>query len=275
MSYPSGYDHGWFDNAITVNILNRLLILLSVFLIACTPEDPIPVEDPIVPAVVIVEEEIVVVPEVIITPPEPPEEVTEVVVVVEVEPDYKVKGREQLAGIKTKFTKPRYSRTYKVKYDLYFYKYTKMYLPLHDPAMVKSLCMAESNLNPLAESGVGAKGLCQHMDATWKENMGNLGLSGNVFDPELNVQATAYYLGKMRRMWKAPRSEEDRMFLAKASYNAGAGHLIKAQRICGGPAEYEEIAICLHVVTGHHSVETLTYVERNHMFYRELIWNGL
>jgi membrane-bound lytic murein transglycosylase F len=40
------------------------------------------------------------------------------------------------------------------------------------------------------------------------------------------------------------------------------GHLIKAQRLCGNSALYEEIVRCLPQVTGRHSVETITYVRR-------------
>lgn len=49
--------------------------------------------------------------------------------------------------------------------------------------------------------------------------------------------------------------------IAAASYNAGAGHLIKAQKLCGGGNLYRVIIPCLPQVTGHHSMETIGYVE--------------
>lgn len=54
----------------------------------------------------------------------------------------------------------------------------------------------------------------------------------------------------------------DRMMISMASYNAGAGHLIKAQRICGGGNLYKQIIPCLPQVTGRHSKETIDYVEQ-------------
>ena len=50
--------------------------------------------------------------------------------------------------------------------------------------------------------------------------------------------------------------------LAAASYNAGAGHLIKAQRLCDGRNLYREIIPCLPQVTGRHSAETIDYVQK-------------
>ena len=54
----------------------------------------------------------------------------------------------------------------------------------------------------------------------------------------------------------------DRFMLAAASYNAGAGHLIKAQRACNNARNYPEIIICLPDITGHHANETKDYVRK-------------
>ena len=68
-------------------------------------------------------------------------------------------------------------------------------------------------------------------------------------------------MGQLHRTWKAPRPAMDRMMISMASYNAGAGHLIRAQRICGGGNLYAQIIPCLPQVTGRHSKETIDYVE--------------
>lgn len=61
--------------------------------------------------------------------------------------------------------------------------------------------------------------------------------------------------------WSSPRPNIDRLELAQASYNAGAGNIIKAQKECGGKVLYEDIIECLPQVTGHHSKETITYIK--------------
>lgn len=134
--------------------------------------------------------------------------------------------------------------------------------------------MAESNLKPLAVSPVGAKGLCQFMDPTWREVSTNLNFpkQSTAFDWKLSIQAAAYYDMRLHRIWRSPRSQADRWNLTLASYNAGAGNLIKAQKRCGLASGYEDIVACLHLVTGHHSLETIGYVKRINRFYRELLF---
>lgn len=79
--------------------------------------------------------------------------------------------------------------------------------------------------------------------------------------PDVSIRAAGYYMGRLHRTWKAPRPQIDRHMIAMASYNAGAGHLIKAQTLCGNGALYREIIPCLPQVTGHHSRETIQYVD--------------
>lgn len=101
------------------------------------------------------------------------------------------------------------------------------------------------------------------MPGTWAQVTRELGWTGiSPRDAKYAVQAGAYYMAKLKRSWKSPRPAMDRHQLAQASYNAGMGHLVSAQRLCGGPALYAEIIRCLPQVTGRHSAETITYVER-------------
>ena len=69
-------------------------------------------------------------------------------------------------------------------------------------------------------------------------------------------------MARLKRGWSSPRPAYDRHLLAMASYNAGFGNLLKAQRACGGGVLYAEIIACLPQITGHHSNETITYVQR-------------
>lgn len=128
----------------------------------------------------------------------------------------------------------------------------------------KAQLYQESLLDPDAVSPVGATGLAQFMSGTWGDVSRQMGLPRGISprDAKYAIDAGAFYMARLQRTWSAPRPFMDRHKLAQASYNAGAGHLIKAQRLCGGPALYADIIKCLPQVTGHHSRETITYVER-------------
>ena len=121
-------------------------------------------------------------------------------------------------------------------------------------------------------SQVGAAGICQFMPATWRDAKSALNISQavSVFHPEYNIQAAAYYMGTQYRIWKSPRPMADRHNLATAGYNAGAGHLISAQKLCGNPSTYKLIIPCLPQVTGKNSKETMDYVTHIRGFYAEL-----
>lgn len=127
----------------------------------------------------------------------------------------------------------------------------------------KAQLYQESLFDPLAVSPVGAAGLAQFMPATWDQIARELGLgSVSPHDSRYAITAGAYYMAKLSRSWKSERSDLDRQRLAMASYNAGMGNLLKAQRACGGHNDYPRIIACLPEITGHHSKETITYVER-------------
>ena len=160
----------------------------------------------------------------------------------------------------------------KSKYDGFFITYTKRYLPGVDPDLIKAQCWQESRFKENAVSQVGAAGICQFMPGTWRDARKSLALSEaiSVFHPEYNIQAAAYYMGVQYKMWRSLRPPEDRHNLAVASYNAGAGHLISAQKLCGNPSLYKDIIPCLPRVTGKNSKETMDYVVHIRNFYSQL-----
>ncbi len=127
----------------------------------------------------------------------------------------------------------------------------------------KAQLFQESRLDPDAVSPVGARGLAQFMPGTWDQVRRELRL-GSAASPhhDIAIEAGAYYMARLRKGWSSPRPQEDRQQLAQASYNAGMGNLLKAQRACGGPNLYAEIIACLPDITGRHSTETITYVDR-------------
>lgn len=86
----------------------------------------------------------------------------------------------------------------------------------------------ESRFDPKAESWVGAKGLLQLMPATAKE----MGIkTGSIENPEANIAGGVKYLRKMLDRFDRSIPMRQRIRFALASYNAGYGHVIDAQRL--------------------------------------------
>lgn len=146
------------------------------------------------------------------------------------------------------------------KYDYQIFKASKQYLPGVDWKLYKAQLIQESALRPNAVSPAGAKGIAQFMPATWGEVSRQLVIDGSPFDPHLSIPAGAYYLSKLRRGWIWNRTEYERHNLALASYNAGFGNLLKAQRLCNNATLYADIIKCLPDITFQHSKETIGYV---------------
>lgn len=171
--------------------------------------------------------------------------------------------------------RPLYAQPFSSKYDIHFRIATKRYLPIpyeiwgHN--ILKAQAWQESRFNPKAISPVGARGIMQFMPGTWKEVSQQMGFGMvSASNVKLSIYAGAYYMSRMRRTWKAKRSERDRYDLALASYNAGAGNLIKSQRKCGGVNDYPGIIKCLPMVTGKYSEETINYVRLIRKYYEQM-----
>ncbi|MEI8631431.1 transglycosylase SLT domain-containing protein [Vibrio sp. PP-XX7] len=158
------------------------------------------------------------------------------------------------------------------KYDWQIKKAARHYLPTISWQLYKAQLIQESALNADAVSPVGAAGLAQFMPETWDSISREMGITGSRLEPELAVPAGAYYMAKLRRVWKWPRPEEDRHNLALACYNAGCGNILKAQRLCGNPSRYTPIMACLPQVTGQHAVETLNYAPGIRRIYQRLMY---
>lgn len=147
------------------------------------------------------------------------------------------------------------------KYDRQIQRSMHRWMPGTDWQLLWGLIRQESAFREQAVSPVGAAGLTQFMPATWKEVSTQLGLPhASPHQAGPSIEAGAFYLGRLRSNWHSPRPERDRLMLALASYNAGLGNLLNAQRRCGMAVLYHEIIACLPEVTGHHSTETLHYV---------------
>lgn len=108
------------------------------------------------------------------------------------------------------------------------------------------------------------------MPATWDEITEELGAGGSPHD-DIAIDAGAYYMAKLRHVWRRDRTPLERNELAQASYNAGVGNVLKAQRFCGGARLWRTIGECLPLVTGaRNAQETHTYLSRIDRWWRAL-----
>jgi hypothetical protein len=158
------------------------------------------------------------------------------------------------------------------QYDRTIKEATVRWMPGVDWRLWKAQLWQESRLDPLARSPAGADGLAQFMPATAKEIWPLLGygvVDRRLAEPSIN--AGAFYMARLRRSWTARRPEADRHDLAMASYNAGLGHILAAQRACGGPPLYRDIMACLPQITHQHARETLGYAPSVRRWYLAMI----
>jgi soluble lytic murein transglycosylase-like protein len=135
---------------------------------------------------------------------------------------------------------------------------------LPDWIWLKAQAMQESGLDPLAVSPVGAVGLMQFMPGTWADMQRQLGWRNvDPRSPQHAIIAGAHYMRSLREAWSWSRPIDAKQRLALASYNAGMGNILKAQRLCGGARYWADIAICLPAVTGRANArQTVDYIPR-------------
>ena len=123
----------------------------------------------------------------------------------------------------------------------------------------------------------GARGIAQFMPKTWDEISSRMGFPSNStpFGTYHAIPACCYYMRELYDRWTAPRPEADRYALALASYNAGFGNLIKAQKLAGGVNEYHKIIAQLHRVTGdENATETTDYTKKIFGYFNDQLLFG-
>lgn len=154
--------------------------------------------------------------------------------------------------------------------DLIFNSAATNGLP-YDWRLWKAQIRQESNFNRMAMSPAGALGLAQFMPKTWTEWRVKAGYpDADPTDPEASVNTGAAYMKSLWAQWKSPRPEIDRICLAMASYNAGLGSILKAQKLANGANDYKTIIAQLRNVTGDkNAFETSTYVKRILGYYND------
>lgn len=170
-----------------------------------------------------------------------------------------------LGGITGKLPVDKYNS----KYDVYFQKYGKRFFgaPV-EWRYFKAQAVAESALNPNAVSPVGARSLMQVMPRTWDEIIKlNSFIENDPFNPRWAIAAGISYDKRLWDMWKSKRTELNRFAIVFGSYNAGAGNLLKSQKLCLAAGaddcnNWSGIRAFADKVTTWKAAETKGYVKR-------------
>ena len=153
------------------------------------------------------------------------------------------------------------------RYDDTFRKYAKRFFgPAFDWRLFKAQGMAESNLDPEARSWVGARGVMQLMPQTFQEVASRNPELHAIDDPAMNIAAGIAYDRALWTRWEGDSVEADRGRFMLASYNAGRGTLLNAQKQARAkaldPRAWPSIEVVAPQVPRWRHEETLGYVRR-------------
>ena len=125
------------------------------------------------------------------------------------------------------------------RYDAYFqeaYQETGV-----DWLLLAAQAYHESRFYPEKVSWAGAVGLMQLMPRTARA----MGVN-DIYDPEQNIFAGARYMKRLYMIYSDADSEEDRIRMSLAAYNAGIGHLANARRLAvelgGSSTSWQDVA---------------------------------
>ncbi|MCH8616683.1 transglycosylase SLT domain-containing protein [Sphingomonas sp. SM33] len=153
------------------------------------------------------------------------------------------------------------------RYDDTFRKYTKRFFgPGYDWRIFKAQAMTESNISMDAKSWVGARGIMQLMPATFKEIRSKNPEIVAIDQPEWNIAAGIYYDRQLWGQWERGSGSQDRNHFMFASYNAGRGTLLRAQKAARtsmlDPSIWPSIQSVAPNVPKWRHEETLNYVAK-------------
>ena len=153
------------------------------------------------------------------------------------------------------------------RYDPTFRKYSKRYFGVgYDWRVFKAQAMAESEMNPNARSWVGARGLMQLMPSTYNDIQSRASAFGSIDDPEWNIAAGILHDRGLWRRWERDSIDVDRREFMFASYNAGEGTIMNAQRACRERSldqrAWQSVETVAPIVPRWRYRETLGYVRK-------------
>ncbi len=152
-------------------------------------------------------------------------------------------------------------------YDEIFHKYSKRFFgPGFDWKLFKAQGIAESNLDAVARSRVGARGVMQLMPSTARAIRSDNEDLKWVEDPEMNIAAGIQYDRTLWLLWEADSVHASRSEFMFGSYNAGRRTILRAQGFARRSKldhrSWESIRKVASRVPRWRHGETLGYIER-------------
>jgi len=172
---------------------------------------------------------------------------------------------QQGRGVAAAGTDPRPKSS---RYDETFRKYSKRYFgPSFDWRQFKAQGLTESNLASHARSGVGAFGVMQLMPSTFREvATQNPEIVRKIDDPHWNIAAGIAYDRRLWLLWQQDSVTAYRREFMFASYNAGRGTMLMAQRAAQADQldhrAWPSIELVAPRIRRWRSRETLDYLRR-------------
>lgn len=139
----------------------------------------------------------------------------------------RIEEKKRREEYRREYLKPEFSRKIKKYYPI-IRKYSKRYGM--DWRLITAQIIKESRFKEDARSQVGAMGLMQIMPLTAKDITRELDIEYITRDPRENIAAGIYHLYKQQKYFQEA-DPENRIKLALAAYNAGAGRVFDAQDI--------------------------------------------
>ncbi len=139
----------------------------------------------------------------------------------------RIEEKKRRAEYRKEYLKPEFYAKIKKYYPI-IRKYSKRYG--FDWRLITAQIIKESRFKEDARSQVGAMGLMQIMPLTAKDITRELDIEYITRDPRENIAAGIYHLYKQQKYFREA-DPENRIKLALAAYNAGAGRVFDAQDI--------------------------------------------
>lgn len=127
-----------------------------------------------------------------------------------------------------------------------------------------------------AVSPAGAGGIAQFMLATAGDISKRFGFQFDRFNARQAIDKGAYFQASLTQVFmRRERTAYEAHQLGQCAYNAGMGNCLAAQRKCDNARLWPEISNCLHLITGPHSAETKTYVQKSERWSLEMAGDDL